>query len=579
MSNLKKTWLQENKYPVAAFLLIMAVYLPVNYFGFVSMDDFELFERFLYNKDAIDFQTIFFRDSATRYYRPLLAIFSFIDAQVWGTSLAGYHLTNYVVHLFNTILVFFIAKKIFQSDENVIFFSSTAMILFGLHPVTCESVAWVSGRSDLFGTFFVLLATSFYFLNSRVRYIFVPLGVFLGMLCKENALAGVPLIIMMSLTFSILNKQPSSSMMKNVCKWGFIMVIPLGVYFLLRTNGLEHISYNHATIGVKNSLTQTVQGKFQLVGVWFSVLKIFPVIAFYLKKIVFPFPLNFAITSIHMSAYSIGFVAFCLVNIIFLIKKRIIFVFCSLMLIMSFLPALPVAYGQIAWVALAERYLYLSVALFAVLISMYGHFLLSKNQIRKKTLSILLVSLICVFTFGTATRVWVWKNSKTLWEDTMSKNPDSSPVLVKFAQTAESEKSIWAYKKALSLSSDFIYKDIALMALAAHKASMNNYESTIQYITKALQFKDSSENFLGAAQIVQSFKTDDVNEKAKYIRQALSYYQAGYNKKASHIILYKIGNLYRQLNQAELAKAAYKKLIIRYPDSEYTKYAKIILAK
>ncbi|MCF6248062.1 MAG: tetratricopeptide repeat protein [Desulfobacula sp.] len=575
----KKTLLAKYNYPIIAFLLIMGVYLPVNYFEFVNMDDMELFERFFYNKEPIDFYTLFFRGSSTRYYRPLLTVFSYLDVQIWGASIAGYHFTNYVMHLVNVFFVYLIVLKIFKHDDSAIVYAAIAMILFGVHPLTCESVAWVSGRSDLFGSFFVLMAILIYFFKHRIRYILVPLAVFLGMLCKESALAGVPLLIMIDLVFNLFNKQSVKSIALNLCKWICLMAIPLGLYFFFRTNGLVHITYTHAAFGITNPVVANAPTNSYIFEVWISVLKIFPVIAFYLKKIIFPFPLNFAITSIHTIGYSIGFAAFCLVNLILLVKKQFILVICSMMLIMSFLPALPVALGKIAWVVLAERYLYLSVAFFAVFVPVYLHFLLLKNKISKKILSIILVLLISVFFVGTATRVWVWQNSKTLWADTLVKNPESSQVLVKFAQTMENEKSIWAYRKALSVSSYFKYKDIALMALATHEASLNNYEPTMEYIKKALQFNDNSENFFEAAQIVQGFETDDKKDKAKYNRQALSYYQTGYNKKKSDIVLYKIGNLYRQLNQIESAKAVYKKLIVQYPDSEYAKYAEVILAK
>jgi len=78
-----------------SLLLIMVIYLPVNYFGFVNMDDAEHFDKFLNEDFIFNLSEIFFRDSATKYYRPLLTLSFYLDGQIWGLSFKGYHFTNY----------------------------------------------------------------------------------------------------------------------------------------------------------------------------------------------------------------------------------------------------------------------------------------------------------------------------------------------------------------------------------------------------------------------------------------------------------------------------------------------------
>lgn len=87
-------------------------------------------------------------------YHPLTWVSLQLDASVWGPEPFGFHTTNILLHLGNTFLVFLLFKRMGCN----LFVSYFVMLLFGLHPVHVESVAWVTERKDQLFMLFGLLA-------------------------------------------------------------------------------------------------------------------------------------------------------------------------------------------------------------------------------------------------------------------------------------------------------------------------------------------------------------------------------------------------------------------------------------
>jgi hypothetical protein len=78
--------------------------------------------------------------------RPFLAISYWLDARLFGpVNVAGYHATNVVLHILNTLLVLAIARSIAPREP---MFAVLAAALFALMPSHAEPIAWISGRVD-----------------------------------------------------------------------------------------------------------------------------------------------------------------------------------------------------------------------------------------------------------------------------------------------------------------------------------------------------------------------------------------------------------------------------------------------
>lgn len=131
-------------------------------------------------------------DRGANFYRPLLDVSFAIDYAIWGTRAWGWHLTNLVVHLANALLLAALVRALLAPTEaRRSWAPEAAGALFALHPLGPESVAWISGRSDLFALLGGLGAVLLYLRASRWRSIAGAtslLAFVLGLASKEAAI-------------------------------------------------------------------------------------------------------------------------------------------------------------------------------------------------------------------------------------------------------------------------------------------------------------------------------------------------------------------------------------------------------
>ncbi len=77
-----------------------------------------------------------------------------LDHAVWGSNPFGFHLTNLLVHIANALVIYWLLLRLGESAG----LAATAALLWAIHPVQVESVAWISERKNVLSTLFFLLA-------------------------------------------------------------------------------------------------------------------------------------------------------------------------------------------------------------------------------------------------------------------------------------------------------------------------------------------------------------------------------------------------------------------------------------
>ena len=90
----------------------------------------------------------------SHYYRPLVSLSYFLDLHVWGLNPFGFHLTNLLAHLATALAVLMLTRRLTGN----LLAASIAGVAFALHPIHTESVAFISGRTDVLSTLLFLLA-------------------------------------------------------------------------------------------------------------------------------------------------------------------------------------------------------------------------------------------------------------------------------------------------------------------------------------------------------------------------------------------------------------------------------------
>ena len=161
-------------------VLACVVFLPALENGFVTWDD----DRFVYDNPGLTsigagaLKWAFTSVVLSSWYPLTLLSFS-LDYTLWGLNPFGYHLTNVCLHALNAFLVFFLSLKIIRlgyagggaapippgpagpANWGLPAALITA-VLFAVHPLRVESVAWITERKDLLYAFFYLLAVISY---------------------------------------------------------------------------------------------------------------------------------------------------------------------------------------------------------------------------------------------------------------------------------------------------------------------------------------------------------------------------------------------------------------------------------
>lgn len=133
---------------------------------FVNYDDNKLFvDNTSYRGFTTKNLKWMFTTTFMGHYQPMTWLSSAIDYKISGDQPYSYHRSNLVLHALNVILVYFVAMHLFRvawkekEKLNLIalfFASAVAALLFGVHPLRVESVAWASERRDVLSVFFLL---------------------------------------------------------------------------------------------------------------------------------------------------------------------------------------------------------------------------------------------------------------------------------------------------------------------------------------------------------------------------------------------------------------------------------------
>jgi len=178
-----------------------AVYLPSLTNGFVGLDDdvYITANPLIASFSAANLSAILTRPYA-EFYHPVTLLSLAFDRLLWGFNAFGYHLTDWIIHLLNTALVFWLCYHLVStatSNTGAAWCAPTtgqssrgaetqdaapvstgdlarvsagiAAALFGLHPLHVESVAWAAQRKDLLCSLFYLLAFVFYLRYAQRR--------------------------------------------------------------------------------------------------------------------------------------------------------------------------------------------------------------------------------------------------------------------------------------------------------------------------------------------------------------------------------------------------------------------------
>ncbi len=173
-----------------------------------------------------------FEGLVTPYYRPVLEVLYRFQHAIFGLNPHGFHLFNVLVHIANTMLVYWLIDGLMRNRA----WAFAASVIFLVHPVQTQAVACVSGVSNLACAFFMLIALNAYVRSSQSehnarRFWFLVVAVFgftLSLFSKEQAVV----FPFLCLAYEFLNTDRRS--LSRSAGRLLAVILPLVVYFVVR---------------------------------------------------------------------------------------------------------------------------------------------------------------------------------------------------------------------------------------------------------------------------------------------------------------------------------------------------------
>lgn len=389
--------------------LVFAVYAPAARFGFLHYGDFD---TVLQHPEVLrglvpSTWSWAFGSVSNGTYQPLAWLSHALAVSVFGTSAAAHHLVNVGLHAANTLLVWWVLRGATGRSG----LAWVVALLFGLHPLQVQTVAWVSERQGLLAAFFGLLALDRYtrFVRAhRLRDGIALHALFAASLLSKPVLLPLPLVLL------LWDRWPLARGGSSLARWKekaglWTLAIAVGVLTLvtqLRAAGLATLD----EVGSGPRLANAVVA-----------------FARTLRRLVWPDDLAAIHTfSFEFSAAEIG------VSIVVLVllgavawKTRTRWPFLVTGLGWWFLLQLPtVQLVQFGQESTADRFSY--VPLLGLLLALVAAFAETKPSLRIGRV----VALVVVLVSGavTARELSYWRDTRTLFERNLEVTGGSAPI-------------------------------------------------------------------------------------------------------------------------------------------------------
>lgn len=449
---------------IAAILL----YLPTIRYGFV-WDDNLLITRNQFLQQASPRDLVvhgFWHGSpdpvegpAASYYRPLTTFSFWFDRSLWGLRAAGFHFTNIVLNAVTVALVTLIIWELLHSGV----WALIGGLLFLTHPAHVESVAFISGRTDLLAGMFVALASVALLRSLRkndVRWNIVVIPAFiLAILSKETAVV-----------FPFLAAITPVLVSKRYNRWYWLPVIGMGLallgYWLLREwlVPVQLIPPSPAPLGARLTEIANTAG-------------------LYVRTFFYPFThrakIPIDIGFLTPTSNAIIALLFVVTVPLIAIRRRFRAILWSYAWTLLFL--LPVAGIVAIGPQAAERLLYIpSAGMVMIIVTLVSRLLAGRVRLRQLAAAGLVLVAI-VFAVDAVLRSRIWQSDLTLFSAMVREAPRSPSAHANLADAlaaTNADSAIKLYNRAIMLDQRYthayINSAILFSRLGDHRQAIHN---------------------------------------------------------------------------------------------------------
>ena len=509
------------KFAIWGVLAITVItFLPINNAEFVNWDDKEyvLENPYIQNLGIENIKTFFLSGIHPDYpsgiasnYHPLTMLSLAFNYSMTQLDASSYHWTNLLIHLLNVFLVYLFLGLFFGKKNSLLM--TFGALLFAIHPMHVESVAWVSERKDVLFTFFFLLGLISYIKSKqglKFQTLLVYLFFILSLLSKPSAVIFPLILVLMDWFYD------KKFNLKNL-----LYKIPFFIISVIF--GLITINIQTEAIGDAEAYSLIQRFSFGSFGTMYYIKNFFLPIN---PATFFPYPYANNIPTFILLA-PLGFLL-TIAGVLFIDRKSKVllfgfgFFFINLLLTLQFF--------QVGASLVSDRYTYLAyLGLIIILLHFLDKYFFKANAkfFNSRYIIIAILGLwSCALAVKSYQQTKTWENGKTLWQHVINKFPASS-----FANKAISEN----YMDEEDYETAITYLDIAKKSKQSFEI-LNKRGNTLRHLKRY----DEALEDLSAAIKLNPSKSEAFNNRA---------------------------NVYVELKKLDLALKDYEKCIALDPEN------------
>lgn len=439
------------------------------------------------------------------HYWPLVYTVLWIEYHLWGNNPFGYHLVNLVLHIFNAILVWLILRHLLAR------WAWLAAMIFAIHPVHVESVAWIIELKDVLSGMFYLLSLLLYlhFVKSKNWYLCgISLVLFIFALLSKSITVSLPLAILLLLWWKNI----------EIKKYTIFTLLPFFIIAVIFAIGdVAFCRHQQVDVNMGFSFIERIiiAGK----SLWFYAYKLF------IPVHLLPIYPRWNISALSLLGYIYPLTAAALILLLWrrrqtLGKGPLVSVLYFAITLGPVLGFIDFGYMEISFAA--DRFQYLaSISLITLFASGTSTFIqnIKSNQpwIKYAIISILLLAL----GVGTWYQSALYKDIRTLFNYSVSKNPDSPKAYYVMGYKLFNENNLEEAKelflKAIEVDPNFIegYNNLGNVYL-----KQGDVNRAIAYFKEALRINPSHSEALNNLGFI-SVQNGNIKEGIKYFKESL----------------------------------------------------------
>jgi len=526
--------------------MILAVYWQVSQFDFVNLDDYVYVKENSHIAHGITLEGIRWAFSTTyaEFWHPLTWLSLMLDYQLYGLNAGGYHMTNVILHILSTLLLF----RLFNRMTGAIWKSAFVAAFFAIHPLRVESVAWIAERKDVLSLFLGILTLCLYVYYTEkpdIKKYLLVLFSFACSLMSKSIVVTMP-VIMILLDYWPLKRFDSSK--DNSILWQLKEKTPffiLSAFFSIITILVQPNSTGKGvTLGVRLANAPIAFVTYLEKTFWPHDLAVF-----------YPFPSQIPMWQILGASLLTMIISIAVIVMV----KRLPYIFVGwFWYVMTIAPVIGII--KVGNHAMADRYHYIPSIGLAVILAWGIPELIRNEERRKKTLFPAGLVLLVILSILSWKQCGYWENSISLFNHTLQITKNNfiahDGLGIALLEEGKTEKAINHFSEVIRINPNYAngYNNRGISY-----CSFVNYQHAIKDFNKAIQLKPGYAPFFyhrGSAYDKQGQYQTAINDYNEAIRLKPDYADA-YNNR---------GGTYFRIGQYQTAINDYNEAIRLKPD-------------